>query len=90
MLEAARAFGATERQVLWKVKIASARPSIMLGISQTTLLALAMVVVSALIGTIGLGERVMWAVGSVRLALGFEAGVSIIILAMLLDRLFHG
>ena len=90
MLEAARAFGATERQVLWKVKIASARPSIMLGISQTTLLALAMVVVSALIGTIGLGERVMWAVGSVRLALGFEAGVSIIMLAMLLDRLFQG
>ena len=90
MVEAARAFGATERQVLWKVKIPSAYPSIMLGISQTTLLALAMVVVSALIGTPGLGERVMWAVGSMRLPLGFEAGASIIILAMLLDRIFQG
>jgi len=90
MVEAARAFGATERQVLWKVKIPSARASIMLGISQTTLLALAMVVVSAMIGTIGLGERVMWAVGSMKLPLGFEAGAAIIILAMLLDRIFQG
>jgi len=90
MVEAARAFGATERQVLWKVKIASARPTIMLGVSQTTLLALAMVVVSAMIGTIGLGERVMWAVGGLKLPLGFEAGASIIILAMLLDRIFQG
>jgi glycine betaine/proline transport system permease protein len=90
MIEAARAYGATERQVLWKVKIPSARASIMMGISQTTLLALAMVVVSAMIGTIGLGERVMWAVGSMKLPLGFEAGAAIIILAMLLDRIFQG
>ncbi|PIO42697.1 hypothetical protein B5P45_22325 [Phyllobacterium zundukense] len=90
MVEAARAFGATESQVLWKVRIAAALPSIMLGVTQTTMSALAMVVVSAMIGTIGLGERVMWAVGSVNLPLGFEAGVSVITLAMLLDRILQG
>ena len=87
VVEAARAFGATERQVLFKVQIPIALPTILAGINQTIMLALSMVVIAAMIGAGGLGEQVLKGITQLRIGLGFESGLSVVILAMLLDRL---
>ncbi|MCL4189595.1 MAG: choline ABC transporter permease subunit [Rhodobacteraceae bacterium] len=89
LLEAATAFGATPRQVLWKVELPWAVPQIMAGLNQTIMLSLSMVVIAALVGAAGLGVPVVRALNSVNTALGFEAGMVIVVLAILLDRMLR-
>ena len=88
LTEAAIAFGATPSQVLRKVELPYAMPQIMAGLTQTIMLSLSMVVISALVGANGLGVPVVRALNTVNIARGFEAGLCIVILAIILDRLF--
>lgn len=89
LLEAGLAFGATPRQLLWKVELPYALPQIMAGLTQTIMLSLSMVVIAALVGADGLGVPVVRALNSVNTALGFEAGLVIVVVAILLDRMFR-
>ncbi|WP_304616837.1 choline ABC transporter permease subunit [Paracoccus sp. (in: a-proteobacteria)] len=89
LIEAATAFGATRRQLLWKVELPSALPQIMAGLNQTIMLSLSMVVIAALVGASGLGVPVVRALNSVNTALGFEAGFVIVVVAILLDRMLR-
>ncbi len=84
--EAGEAFGATKRQLLWKVEIPYALPTIMAGVTQCIMLSLSMVVIAALVGAEGLGTPVVRALGQVNIPMGFEAGMSIVLLAIVLDR----
>jgi glycine betaine/proline transport system permease protein len=86
LLEAATAFGATPKQRLWKVELPYALPQIMVGLNQTIMLSLSMVVIAALVGANGLGVPVIRALNSVNTALGFESGFIIVVVAILLDR----
>ncbi len=88
--EAAMAFGANKRYLLWKVDIPLAMPSIMAGINQTILLSLAMVVIASLIGAKGLGEDVLEALQYASEGQGILAGFAILICAMILDRIIQG
>jgi glycine betaine/proline transport system permease protein len=85
--EAAQAFGATPRQTLLKVELPYALPQIMAGLNQTIMLSLSMVVIAALVGADGLGVPVVRALNSVNTALGFEAGMIIVVVAIILDRM---
>ena len=85
--EAVIAFGATERQLLWKVELPHAWPTIMAGLTQCIMLSLSMVVIAALVGAGGLGQPVVRALNTVNIAAGVEAGLAIVVLAILLDRL---
>jgi glycine betaine/proline transport system permease protein len=87
MLEAGQAFGATKRQLLWKVEFPSALPTIMAGLTQCIMLSLSMVVIAALIGANGLGKPVVRALNSVNIPLGVESGLAIVIVAIILDRI---
>lgn len=87
LVEAADAFGATRSQKLLKVQMPLSLPTIMAGINQTIMLALSMVVIAAMIGADGLGNEVWKAIQRLRPGDGFEAGIAVVILAMLLDRL---
>lgn len=87
LLEAATAFGATPRQRLLKVELPYAYPQIMAGLNQTIMLSLSMVVIAALVGANGLGVPVVRALNSVNTALGFESGIVIVVVAILLDRM---
>jgi glycine betaine/proline transport system permease protein len=89
LIEAAQAFGATKRQILWKVELPYALPQIMAGLTQTIMLSLSMVVIAALVGADGLGVPVVRALNSVNTALGFEAGMVIVVVAIMLDRIFR-
>lgn len=89
LIEAATAFGATPRQLLWKVELPSALPQIMTGLNQTIMLSLSMVVIAALVGASGLGVPVVRALNSVNTALGFESGFVIVVVAILLDRMLR-
>ncbi len=89
LLEAAEAFGATPRQVLWKVELPYAVPQIMAGLNQTIMLSLSMVVIAALVGANGLGVPVVRALNSVNTALGFESGFIIVVVAIMLDRMLR-
>jgi glycine betaine/proline transport system permease protein len=89
LVEAAVAFGATPSQVLRKVELPFATPQIMAGLTQTIMLSLSMVVISALVGANGLGVPVVRALNTVNIAMGFEAGLCIVIVAIILDRLFR-
>ncbi|WP_309773036.1 choline ABC transporter permease subunit [Agrobacterium larrymoorei] len=89
LVEAAVAFGATPSQVLRKVELPFAMPQIMAGLTQTIMLSLSMVVISALVGANGLGVPVVRALNTVNIAMGFEAGLCIVIVAIILDRLFR-
>jgi len=84
--EAAVAFGATNRQLLWKVELPHALPTIMVGVTQCIMLSLSMVVIAAMVGAPGLGIPVLRALNTVNIAKGFEAGLAIVIIAILLDR----
>lgn len=88
-VEAAKAFGANEKQVLIDVQLPLAKPSILVGINQTTMMALAMVVIGSMIGAKGLGMEVLLSINSVEVGRGFEAGISIVFLAIIIDRLTH-
>lgn len=87
LIEAADAFGSTPRQKLFKVQLPLAVPTIMAGINQTIMLSLSMVVISAMIGAGGLGGEVWKAIQRLQAGAGFEAGIAVVILAMLLDRI---
>ena len=87
LIEAGEAFGATKMQLLWKVELPSALPIIMAGITQCIMLSLSMVVIAALVGADGLGKPVVRALNTVNIADGFEAGLAIVIVAIVLDRL---
>ncbi|MGY4687453.1 ABC transporter permease [Petrotoga mexicana] len=84
--EAARAFGASERQVLTKVELPLSIPSLLAGVNQCIMLAISMVVISSMIGAGGLGELVLMGVNRLDIATGFEGGLAIVILAMVFDR----
>jgi glycine betaine/proline transport system permease protein len=87
LIEAGEAFGATKRQLLWKVELPHAMPTIMAGVTQAIMLALSMVVIAALVGADGLGKPVVRALGQVKIEMGIEAGLAIVIVAILLDRI---
>ncbi len=86
-VEAARSFGATPRQILFKVQLPLALPTIMAGVNQTIMMALGIVVIAAMIGAAGLGGVVLDSLRSLRVGLALEAGLAIMFLAVLLDRL---
>lgn len=88
--EAAVAYGTTRWQLLKEVRLPLAVPSILTGVNQTTMMALAMVVVASMIGGGGLGDEVLRAINRIDVGLGFEAGVSVVILAIVVDRLTQG
>ena len=89
LIEAAVAFGATPRQLLYKVELPYALPQIMTGLNQTIMLSLSMVVIAALVGADGLGVPVVRALNQVNTALGFESGFVIVVVAILLDRMLR-
>ncbi|WP_251092681.1 ABC transporter permease/substrate binding protein [Streptomyces sp. Caat 7-52] len=86
LVEAAEAFGTTPRNVLWRVQLPLALPTIMAGVNQVIMLGLSMVVIAGMVGTGGLGGAVNQAIGQVDIGYGFEAGVGIVVLAIYLDR----
>jgi glycine betaine/proline transport system permease protein len=90
VVEAADAFGASERQTLWIVRLPLALPTIMAGINQTIMMALAMVVVASMIGARGLGQEVLRGLQRGDVGLGLEAGLAIVILAIVMDRVTAG
>jgi glycine betaine/proline transport system permease protein len=87
VVEAARSFGANDRQVLFDVQLPLAFPSIMVGINQTTMMALAMVVIASMIGARGLGLEVLKAINRIEVGHGFTAGISIVFMAIVIDRI---
>jgi glycine betaine/proline transport system permease protein len=87
VIEAAQAFGSSSRQILFDVQIPLAIPSIMVGINQTTMMALAMVVIASMIGARGLGLEVLLSINRIEIGRGFEAGLSIVLLAIVIDRI---
>ncbi len=90
LIEAALAFGATPWQVLRKVQFPLAMPSVMAGLNQTIMMALSMVVIAALIGAGGLGNPVVQGLNTLEIGLATIGGLSIVLLAMILDRITHG
>jgi ABC-type proline/glycine betaine transport system permease subunit len=88
--EAAQAFGCTRMQSLWQVRIPQAAPTIMAGVNQTIMMAVAMVVTSSMIGAKGLGEEVLISIQRMEVGRGFEAGISIVFIAIVIDRLTQG
>lgn len=89
LLEAGEAFGATKSQLLWKIELPFALPQIMAGLTQTIMLSLSMVVIAALVGADGLGVPTLRALNTVNIAQGFEVGVCIVLIAIVLDRFFR-
>lgn len=90
VVEAARAFGSTRAQTLWKVQIPQALPTILAGVNQTLMMAMSMVVTCSMIGAAGLGNEVLIAVNRQEIARGLLSGSSVVIMAILLDRLTQG
>ncbi|OYR22125.1 choline ABC transporter permease subunit [Brucella thiophenivorans] len=89
LIEAGEAFGASRRQLLWKIELPYAMPQILAGLTQTIMLSLSMVVIAALVGADGLGVPVVRALNSVNTSLGFESGFVIVVVAIVLDRIFR-
>lgn len=87
LVEAGLAFGCTPRQLLLKVQIPIALPSIMAGVNQTIMLALSMVVIASMIGAGGLGNEVLRGIQRLDIGLGFEGGLGVVFLAIILDRI---
>ncbi|SEP06067.1 glycine betaine/proline transport system permease protein [Paenibacillus sophorae] len=87
LVEAADAFGSTPNQKLFKLQLPIAMPTIMAGINQTIMLSLSMVVISSMIGAQGVGAYVYRAVSQAKTGAGFEAGLAIVVIAILLDRM---
>lgn len=86
LIEAADAFGSTKKQKLFKLQLPLAMPTIMAGVNQTIMLALSMVVIASMIGAGGLGGEVWRAIQRLWMGRGFEAGIAVVIIAMILDR----
>ena len=89
LVEAVRAFGGTDKDVLLKAELPYAMPQIMAGLNQTIMLALSMVVIAALVGADGLGVPVVRALNQVNTSLGFESGIVIVVVAIILDRMLN-
>jgi glycine betaine/proline transport system permease protein len=89
LVEAADAFGSTKTQKLFKLQLPIATPTIMAGVNQTIMLALSMVVIAAMIGAKGLGGEVWKAIQRLQPDRGFEAGIGIVIVAIILDRIMQ-
>lgn len=87
MVEAGEAFGSSPMKVLTGIQIPLAMPSIMAGINQVIMLSLSMVVIGGMVGAPGLGQEVFTAVTRIQLDYGFEAGISVVVLAIFLDRI---
>lgn len=87
LIEAADAFGSTARQKLLKVQLPVAKPTIMAGVNQCIMLALSMVVIAAMIGGGGLGQQVLRGITRLNIGLGAEAGLGVVIVAIILDRI---
>jgi len=90
VVEASTAFGSTKWQLLYKVQLPLAMPSIMAGINQTMMLALSMAVISSMIGAPGLGSVVLEGISTVNVGLGLTGGLGIVVLAIVLDRITQG
>ena len=90
MVEAASSFGASRWQILLKVELPQALPTIMTGVNQTTMMAMAMVVIASMIGAKGLGSEVLMAINRIDIAKGTEAGLAIVFIAIIMDRLTQG
>ena len=89
LIEAGQAFGATPRELLWKVEIPAALPTILAALTQVIMLSLSMVVIAALVGAGGLGEPVVEAMETVQIGKGFTSGLAIVVVAVILDRVFR-
>ncbi|RJF79187.1 proline/glycine betaine ABC transporter permease [Azospirillum cavernae] len=87
LVEAGRAFGCHPHQLLLKVQLPNALPSIMAGVNQTMMMALSMIVVASMIGAGGLGNVVLQGIQRLDIGLGFESGLSVVLLAIVLDRI---
>lgn len=90
LIEASRSFGSTPAQMLFKVQMPLAIPTILAGLNQTIMLSLSMVVISAMIGADGLGKIVLQGITQMKMGDGFEGGLAVVIIAMILDRLTQG
>lgn len=90
VVEAARSFGATPGQLLFKVELPLALPTILAGVNQTIMMSLSMVVVAAMISAGGLGEVVLKGITQMKIGMGFEGGIAVVILAIVLDRITWG
>lgn len=90
VVEAARSFGCTRKQLLLKVQIPQAMPTIMTGINQTMMMAMAMVVTCSMIGAAGLGMEVLVSVNRIEIGRGIIAGTAVVIVAILMDRITQG
>ena len=87
VIEASKSLGSTKNQMLFKVQLPIALPTILAGINQTIMLSLSMVVISAMIGAGGLGREVLSGIQQMEVGVGFESGLAVVILAMILDRI---
>ena len=87
VLEASRSFGASRAQILWGVQLPLALPNIMAGINQTTMMSISMVVIASMIGARGLGEQVLTGIQRLDVGQGVEAGIAIVLLAVVFDRI---
>lgn len=90
VVEAGKSFGATPWQLLGKVQIPLAMPSILAGMNQTVMMALAMVVIASMIGAQGLGTEVLNGIARLEVGRGFISGISIVFMAIILDRISQG
>ncbi|RYG72894.1 proline/glycine betaine ABC transporter permease [Lentibacillus lipolyticus] len=90
VIESAESFGSSRWQMLFKIQLPQALPTIMAGVNQTTMMALAMVVIASMVGAQGLGEQVLVSINQIDIALGAEAGISIVFLAVIIDRIVGG
>ncbi|MBA4536056.1 ABC transporter permease subunit [Bacillus aquiflavi] len=90
MVEAAQSYGSSTWQVLTKVQLPQALPTIMTGINQTTMMALSMVVVASMVGAKGLGMEVLTSINRIDIGKGFESGIGIVFLAIIIDRISQG
>jgi len=90
VIESALSFGSSRWQMLTKIQLPQALPTIMAGVNQTTMMALSMVVIASMVGAQGLGEQVLMSINRIDIALGFEAGISIVFIAIIIDRITNG
>ncbi len=90
LIEASDAFGATGYQKLFKVQLPVAMPTVMAGVNQSIMLGLSMVVIAAMIGAGGLGSDVLRGIQRLQIGSGFEAGLAVVVMAIILDRITAG